>query len=77
VPDSNWIGTFTEPITGVTPETIQSQILGKKSVTEPYAGDIIVTITSTTPEPASAAMLGLGGAACLVVGLIRRKRIKA
>lgn len=76
VPISTWVGTYSEPITGLTPAQIQTMILAPNgSVTEPYAGNFILTLGTLTPEPSTAPLLAMAG--CLVFALFRRKRNRA
>jgi len=70
---NTWSGSFSESISGLTPQQIASAILGGGSISgTTYQGDFTLAIGSTTPEPATWAlsMLGLG---LVGIGMARRK----
>jgi len=67
---SNFIGTLSNPLTGRTPESIQTNILAGGSETSPFSGDFVVTVI---PEPGTISML-LGGGLLLALGGRRLRR---
>lgn len=75
VPISDWIGQFSEPISGLSPEEIKTIILAGGSVTKPYSGEFSATfeIVAHTPEPGTMSLLTFAGG-CLLFALFGRKR---
>ncbi len=67
---SIWLGSFTTQIPGRTPGQIQADFGGNPNftLTSPYSGSFLVI---PTPEPATAAFIGIG---LLALGAIRRRR---
>jgi len=69
---SVWAGVFTAQLSSITPDAIQSTILGDGSVSTTQSGSFTVTAESSVPEPrGSASKLMLFGAAGFLV--LRRK----
>lgn len=82
---SNWIGQFSEPITGMTPGQIQlffcpsgtcqpADFTSGRSIVKPWSGDFLA---STVPEPGTTALTLIGGGLIGFAALKRRKSKKA
>jgi len=75
-PDSNWIGSFSETVSNLSPGQIQAMFTGPgastAAITTGHTGNFTAIVANTVPEP-STAFLGLSGL-LMAAGLVRRRR---